>query len=102
MPRTKKEKPAEEKVTEAKATKTTKTTKTTRSRAKKPQVDVFVEYNNVQTSIQEIIDNVTSTYAANENQAEIKTLKIYVKPDENAAYFVVNETDSYKMDVFFC
>ena len=63
--------------------------------------DVFVEFNGVQNACKEVVENVKKTYAAQGNTDEIKTIKVYIKPQENAAYYVVNDTVEGKMDVYF-
>ncbi|MEE3450455.1 MAG: DUF6465 family protein [Acutalibacteraceae bacterium] len=63
--------------------------------------DVFVEFNGAQNACKEVVENVKKTYAAQGNTDEIKTIKVYIKPQENAAYYVVNDTVEGKMDVYF-
>lgn len=48
------------------------------------------EFNGVKVPAEEIIENVKATYKAEGGTKEIETLEIYVKPEENAAYYVVN------------
>ena len=87
--------------TETKAVaKKTAAKSTTRKAAVK--TDMFSEFNGCQVSLKEIEENVKATYAAANGKAAIKTLKVYIKPDENAAYYVVNDDFTDKMDVFFC
>ena len=73
--------------------------RTTRKSA--PKVELFVEFNGIQSSADTIIENVKATYASEVGTTDIKSLKIYVKPQENAAYYVVNDDDARKMDVYF-
>lgn len=101
------------------ATKTTKTTATKTAakteekaapakkpaakRATKTDVKVYVEFNGVKVAVDEMVENVKATYAAQGGKDAVKTLEVYVKPDENVAYFVVNgELEGNKMDVYFC
>ncbi len=102
---------AEKKETAAKKTTAAKTA--TKTAAKKPavkktapkktapkkataNVEVFIEYGNVQVAIDEVVKNVKATYGEN-----VKDLKVYVKPDESKAYFVADGVEG-EMDVFFC
>lgn len=115
---------AETKATAAKTTKTAaaKTTdaKTTAAKteekaapAKKPaakkaaakavEAKVYIEFNGAKVPVDEIVENVKATYKANGGNDEIKSLEVYVQPNESAAYFVVNgEPTGNKMDVYFC
>lgn len=83
------------------AKKTTTTKKTTAKKAVEPVVDFFVEFNGVQESYATIIENVKKSFLAENEGAEVTSIKVYVKPQENAAYCVVNETSEFRMDVYF-
>ncbi len=75
------------------APKATKTTKAAKAPAKKEEaevkeaasVEMFVEYNGVQVSYEEIVRLVKGSYGK-----EAKDLKIYVKPEDNRAYYVAD------------
>ena len=90
--------------TTAKKTTAAKTAATKNAPAKKAaEVSLFIEFNGVKVPAEEIIKNVEATYKAQGGKAAIKTLEVYVKPEENAAYFVVNgELEGNRMDVYFC
>ena len=60
------------------------------------KVNFVVEFNNKQNSVEDIINNVKATYGK-----DVKEISIYLKPDENKAYFVADGEES-SMDVFFC
>ncbi|MDO4614279.1 MAG: DUF6465 family protein [Lachnospiraceae bacterium] len=68
--------------------------------AKKAEVKaaLTIEFAGQQFSADEIVKKAT---AAAEAQGEVKTLEIYVKPEENAAYYVVNGegSDDYKVEL---
>ncbi|MEE0930728.1 MAG: DUF6465 family protein [Acutalibacteraceae bacterium] len=84
------------------ATKKTTTRKTTAKKAVEPTVDFYVEYNGVQESYANVLENVKKSYLENNEGSEIKSVKVYLKPTENAAYCVINEEEEFRMDVFFC
>lgn len=84
------------------AAKKTTTRKTTAKKAVEPTVDFYVEYNGVQDSYANVLENVKKSYIENNEGAEIKSIKVYLKPTENAAYCVINDEDEFRMDVFFC
>lgn len=90
------------KTTASKSTTTKKTTtRKTTKKAAEPTVDFYVEYNGVQESYATILENVKKSYLESNEDATIKTVKVYLKPTENAAYCVIND-EEFRMDVFFC
>ena len=78
-----------------------KTTKKT-SKAAEVKDDVVVEFAGVQVSIDEVVENVKKTFAAQGNTEAVKSVKIYLKPEDQAAYYVINDEIEGRMDVFFC
>lgn len=66
------------------------------------KTEVFVEFGGVQVSVDEVVENVKKTFAAEGNADEVKSVKVYLKPEDSAAYYVVNDTIEGKMDVYFC
>ncbi len=98
---------AEEKKTAAKKTtakkeaktpvKKTTTKKTPSKKAvKEPTVKVYVEFNGVQVAIEDVINNVKLV-----NGNDAKEYSIYLKPEEQKAYFTA-DGEAKEMDVFFC
>lgn len=87
------------KATDKAATKTTKaaTTKTTakKTTAKKDmKVSTFVEYYGKQVDQKDIIASVKKVWTKKGNKiGDIKTLELYVKPEEAAVYYVINGTE---------
>lgn len=84
------------KTTAAKTTKPKAPAKKTTAKKDTAKVEVFVEFNGVKVSVDEIVKNVKIT-----NGKDAKSYTIYVKPDESKAYFVA-DGESKEMDVFFC
>lgn len=60
------------------------------------KVNFVVEFNGKQNAVEEIIKNVKLTYGK-----DAKEISIYLKPNENKAYFVADGEEGV-MDVFFC
>ena len=89
-----------EKVKKAAAAKVTKAKKDIEAKAavkkagttKKadPKVDVVVEFAGKQIVAKDVKDAVLKAYKKANKGVEIKTVEIYIKPEENAAYYVVN------------
>lgn len=101
----KEEKPAEKKtVTNAaekkpvakKTTRKTTAKKTTRKTTKKAAVeikaDVYVQFAGMEYSEESIMEKVVAAWEAEGKKASaIKRVKLYVKPEDGKAYYVVNE-----------
>ena len=86
------------------AKKTTTAAKKTAEAVKKavePTVEFFVEYNGVQETYASIVENVKKTYLENHGEGDVTSVRIYLKPTENAAYCVVNDEVEFRMDVYF-
>lgn len=85
----------EEAKTEVKAAKTTKTeasaeTKKTTAKAAKETIKCTIEFGGKNTTIEDIVNSAKEDYKANGNKAAIKTLDVYIQPEKNVAYYVVN------------
>ncbi len=56
------------------------------------KTSVFVEYLGNQVEDKTLVNKVKELWIAEGNKIkDIKDLKIYVKPEENAAYYVIND-----------
>lgn len=76
------------------AAKKTATKKTTTKKAA-AKVEVFVEFAGAQVALDEVIANVKKA-----NGEDAKNYTIYLKPEENKAYYVADGVEK-EMDVFF-
>ena len=65
--------------------------RTTKTAKKEPEV--FVQWWGKEVSAQELVDRVKAiwTEEMGKKATEMKDLKIYLKPEENAAHYVINE-----------
>lgn len=77
------------------ATKTTKAATAKKTTAKKDmKVSTFVEYYGKQVDQKDIIASVKKVWTKKGNKiGDIKTLELYVKPEEAAVYYVINGTE---------
>lgn len=98
----------EEKVAEVKETtkkapaKKTAAKKTTAKKAEvKAETEITLEFGDYAANMKTVEERVKAQYAADGNDVSaIKTLNIYVKPFENAAYYVVNAEVTGRVDLF--
>ena len=59
---------------------------------------LFVQYNGKQVEEKDIVASVKKAWTdAGNKVGEIKTMEVYVKPEEDAVYYVINETEAGKV-----
>lgn len=83
-----------EEKTEDKKTVTKKTVEKKESvkQMKEIKEEVYVQFANQEVLMSSILEKVKAGYAAEGNKAEdIKNIRVYVKPEENMVYYVVND-----------
>lgn len=62
------------------------------------KTNVTVEYAGNQYEDKMIVAQIKEAWLASGNKVkDIKTLNLYVKPEEKAAYYVINDTESGKI-----
>ena len=62
---------------------------------KEIKVNAIVEHYGRQISEQDIIANVKRAWTnSGKNEKDIKSIELYIKPEENAVYYVVNGTET--------
>ena len=62
---------------------------------------VYIEYGNGQIDVKNILQDVIAANSAEGGEAA-KTVDIYIKPEENAAYYVINgKSEGKKIDLYF-
>lgn len=87
--------------TTAKKTTAAKKTETKKTTAKKAEIktEMFLQFAGKEYSQDEIVQKVKDiwTYDLGRNVDEIKDVQLYLKPEESAAYYVVNGEESGKV-----
>ena len=96
------EKPKKRTTKKAAATKKTTTPRKTTKKEVEPAVDFTVEFNGKQESYVNIVENVKKSYLSDNEGAVVTDIKIYLKPQDNKAYCVINGEINYDIDVYFC
>jgi len=83
------------------APKKTTTRRTAARKAAAPEVRVFVEYAGKQVVAKEVLAAAMESFKAANADTEIKTIEVYMKPEENVAYYVVNGvgSDDFKVEL---
>lgn len=54
----------------------------------------MIQYGAKEAVIKDVVAAAVEAYQAAHKGVEVKTVNVYVKPEENAAYYVVNGDDS--------
>lgn len=67
---------------------------------KEVKANVYVQYLGKEISAEKLVDEAKKAYvAAGHKEADIKTVDVYVKPEENAAYYAVNGEGSVEFKI---
>ncbi len=86
------------------ATKTTTAKKTaTKKKAEEKETmtnHVFIQTNYSEIVADDVIKKALEAYKAEGNKAKVNNINVYIKPEENAAYYVVNDTVAGRVDIF--
>ena len=63
------------------------------------KTSMFVEYQGKQVEDKAIIANVKKAWTeAGHKVGDIKTMELYIKPEEASVYYVINETETGKVE----
>lgn len=94
-----KKEPAPEKTTEKKESAAPK--KAPAAKKVEMKTAVVIQYAGKETVAKEVLEAATKAFKAANKGVEIKTIEVYVKPEENVAYYVVNGegSDDYKVEL---
>ncbi len=80
-----------------------KTAKTVKKATEKtePSEQVFLQYADGEATIEDIKAKVKEQFIAEGHRASaIKSVRIYLKPEERAAYYVINDKNAGRVDLF--
>ena len=75
---------------------TTKAAKPAKAAELKPYL--CVQYEDVEADVDSLVEAAKAEFRKEKKRTPIKELKLYIKPEERAAYFVINESFSGKVD----
>ena len=92
---TAKKETAEKKETTAKKT-------TAKKETAKAAVDsqVFIQTSYCEIAASDVIEKALNAYKEEGNKTKAKNINVYIKPEENAAYYVVNDKIAGRVDIF--
>jgi hypothetical protein len=81
------------------AVKAVETTAKKAAAAVKKTEDVFVQYGEKEVKVAEIVDTAKAAFKEANGRKAIKSVEVYVKPEESAAYYVINSEFTGKVDL---
>ena len=79
------------KKTAAKAKTTAAKAKTAAKKAVENKQAVYVQYGDKEVAALDVLEAVKADFKANNGRKTLKSVKVYIKPEENTAYYVVND-----------
>lgn len=85
------------------AKKTTAKKSAGRPSSKKEELapEIYLQYNGGETVISDIVERIKQQFINEGHRAgNMKSLQIYMKPEENAVYYVINEKNAGKVNIF--
>ncbi|SER42755.1 DUF6465 family protein [Lachnobacterium bovis] len=98
---TKKEEKTSKTTTKKATSKTTAKTTSKASKAKSVEAALVVQYQDCEVNVEEIKESVKSQFISEgHDEKEIENVAIYVKPEDNSAYYVINEEFNGRVDLF--
>lgn len=63
--------------------------------------EVIIQYAGNAAQVETVVEKVKKLYVEDGHYlASLKSLQVYLKPEENAAYYVINKKQNGKIDLF--
>ncbi|MBE7003888.1 MAG: hypothetical protein E7425_06335 [Ruminococcaceae bacterium] len=59
---------------------------------------VYVQYQGAEEKVEDLVAAAKAAFAAEHSHTKVSDLKLYIKPEERAAYYVVNEKFAGRVD----
>lgn len=60
--------------------------------------EVYVQYYGAEVAVSQLVEAAKADFKANNPKVAIHSLKLYIKPEDHAAYYVVNSKVDGKVD----
>lgn len=74
--------------------------KKTTKKKEEMKSEVIVQHMGNDISVEKTVDKIIEMYVAEGHyRISIKSLQVYIKPEENAAYYVINHKQNGKIDL---
>lgn len=70
-----------------------------KEKAKNMRPEVFVQYQGGEISVDEVTEAVKNSFREEKKRTPVTSLKMYVKPEDRAVYYVINEKFEGKLEL---
>ena len=60
--------------------------------------EIYVQFQEAEANISDLVERAKSAFKQEHKRTRILSMKLYVKPEERAAYYVINEGTSGKVE----
>ena len=61
--------------------------------------EMFLQYQGGEVKLDTLVEKIKEAFKAEHKRTPIVSLKMYLKPEDNAVYYVINETSAGKVDM---
>lgn len=75
------------------------TAKKTTAKKGEPTSKAFIQLGYTEIDVTEVVNKAIKAYEE-EGSAKVENINVYIKPEENAAYYVVNDKAAGRVDIF--
>ncbi len=69
-----------------------------KANAKDASTVVYVQYQGVEESVEDLVERIKVTFKAEHKRTAVEQVNIYIKPEDRAAYYVINDRFAGKVD----
>ena len=85
----------------AKMKKTTRTAKKTKAAQEELKPEIILQFQGNESAVGEAVEKAKAQFVSEGHRmSSIKTLQLYLKPEESAAYYVINQKFAGNVDLF--
>lgn len=92
-------KPGRKPMTEAQKAEAAKQRAALKKAAENMKPELILQYQENEVDVSALVESVKEAFKAEHKRTLITSLKLYLKPEESAAYYVVNETETGKVSI---
>lgn len=70
-----------------------------KEKAKNMRPEIFVQYQGSEIGVDDVVEAVKKSFREEKKRTPITSLKMYVKPEDRAVYYVINEKFEGKLEL---
>lgn len=92
-------KPGRKPMTEAQKAEAAKQRETMKKAAENMKPELTLQYQDSETDVMALVEAAKADFKVTHKRTPITSLKLYLKPEDGAAYYVINESASGKIEL---